>query len=240
MKNKKVLALLTTFAVTALPVVTLVGTDVSADTTFSPNGLGATSDGTIIFEPNTTPVNPVNPDDDDPYVPDDNPVNPDDTNPLKIAYVSTLDFGTQAISSENKVYTANKVTLTNQLDSTTTKEINPAVTISDGRGTGAGWKLQVKQNSAFTNASSDTLEGAQLTLEKSGIYSNQSNTSVAPTGVASVDVNTSNANVLTAAANTGQGVWQEEMVGKLAVAGNTAKEGTYSTTLTWTLTDTPS
>ncbi|MBC1579150.1 WxL domain-containing protein [Listeria seeligeri] len=240
MKNKKVLALLTTFAVTALPVVTLVGTDVSADTTFSPNGLGATSDGTIIFEPNTTPVNPVNPDDDDPYVPDDNPVNPDDTNPLKIAYVSTLDFGTQAISSENKVYTANKVTLTNQLDSTTTKEINPAVTISDGRGTGAGWKLQVKQNSAFTNASSDTLEGAQLTLEKSGIYSNQSNTSVAPTGVASVDVNTSNANVLTAAANTGQGVWQEEMVAKLAVAGNTAKEGTYSTTLTWTLTDTPS
>ncbi|WP_271004584.1 WxL domain-containing protein [Listeria seeligeri] len=240
MKNKKVLALLTTFAVTALPVVTLLGTDVSAATTFNSNGLGATSDGTIIFEPNTTPVNPVNPDDDDPYTPDDNPVNPDDTNPLKIAYVSTLDFGTQAISSENKVYTANKVNLTNQLDNTTTKEINPAVTISDGRGTGAGWKLQVKQNSAFTNDSSDTLEGAQLTLEKSGIYSNQSNTSVAPTGAASVDVNTSNANVLTAAANTGQGVWQEEMVAKLAVAGNTAKEGTYSTTLTWTLTDTPS
>ncbi|MBF2595393.1 WxL domain-containing protein [Listeria welshimeri] len=240
MKNKKVLALLTTFAVTALPVVTLVGTDVSAHTTLSPKRFPATSERTIIIEPNTTPVNPVNPDDDDPYVPDDNPVNPDDTNPLKIAYVSTLDFGTQAISSENKVYTANKVTLTNQLDSTTTKEINPAVTISDGRGTGAGWKLQVKQNSAFTNASSDTLEGAQLTLEKSGIYSNQSNTSVAPTGVASVDVNTSNANVLTSAANTGQGVWQEEMVGKLAVAGNTAKEGTYSTTLTWTLTDTPS
>ncbi|MBC1814384.1 WxL domain-containing protein, partial [Listeria booriae] len=195
--NKKVLALLTTFAVTALPVVTLLGTDVSAATTFNSNGLGATSDGTIIFEPNTTPVNPVNPDDDDPYTPDDNPVNPDDTNPLKIAYVSTLDFGTQAISSENKVYTANKVTLTNQLDNTTTKEINPAVTISDGRGTGAGWKLQVKQNSAFTNASSDTLEGAQLTLEKSGIYTNQSNTSVPPTGAASVDVNTSNANVLT-------------------------------------------
>lgn len=55
-----------------------------------------------------------------------------------------------------------------------------------------------------------------------------------------MDVNTSNANVLTAAEDSGQGVWQEEMVAKLAVAGNTAKEGTYSTTLTWTLTDTPS
>lgn len=225
MKNKKVLALLTTFAVTAIPVVTLLGTDVSADTTYDSNGLGATSDGTIIFEPNTTPVNPVN---------------PDDTNPLKIAYVSTLDFDTQAISSENKVYTANKVTLTNQLDSTT-KEINPAVTIADGRGTGAGWNLQVKQNNAFTNtAGTDTLEGAELTLEKSSIYSNKSNASVAPIGEDSVDVNTSNANVLTAAEDSGQGVWQEEMVAKLAVAGNTAKEGTYSTTLTWTLTDTPS
>ncbi|EFS01576.1 cell surface protein [Listeria seeligeri FSL N1-067] len=225
MKNKKVLALLTTFAVTALPVVTLLGTDVSADTTYDSNGLGATSDGTIVFEPNTTPVNPVN---------------PDDTNPLKIAYVSTLDFDTQAISSENKVYTANKVTLTNQLDSTT-KEINPAVTIADGRGTGAGWNLQVKQNNAFTNtAGTDTLEGAELTLEKSSIYSNKSNASVAPIGEDSVDVNTSNANVLTAAEDSGQGVWQEEMVAKLAVAGNTAKEGTYSTTLTWTLTDTPS
>ncbi|MBM5694371.1 WxL domain-containing protein [Listeria seeligeri] len=240
MKNKKVLALLTTFAVTAIPVVTLLGTDVSADTTYDSNGLGATSDGTIVFEPNTTPVNPVNPDDDDPYVPEDGPVNPDDTNPLKIAYVSTLDFDTQVISSENKVYTANKVTLTNQLDSTT-KEINPAVTIADGRGTGAGWNLQVKQNNAFTNtAGTDTLEGAELTLEKSSIYSNKSNASVAPIGEDSVDVNTSNANVLTAAEDSGQGVWQEEMVAKLAVAGNTAKEGTYSTTLTWTLTDTPS
>ncbi|WP_228478979.1 WxL domain-containing protein [Listeria seeligeri] len=97
------------------------------------------------------------------------------------------------------------------------------------------------QNNAFTNtAGTDTLEGAELTLEKSSIYSNKSNASVAPIGEDSVDVNTSNANVLTAAEDSGQGVWQEEMVAKLAVAGNTAKEGTYSTTLTWTLTDTPS
>ncbi|WP_239256756.1 WxL domain-containing protein [Listeria ilorinensis] len=239
MKNKKTLKLLTAFAVTALPVVTLIGTDVSAaedDTTYADNGLSATSKGTITFTPNTDPVNPVNPDDDDPYTPDDTPVNPSTDDALRIAYVSKLDFGSQKISSEDQTYTANKVTMTNQ-KTNTTKEINPAVTISDGRGTGAGWKLQVKQSGAFSNGS-DTLENATLTLEKSSIYSNKSNAATAPVG-GNVSVNTNNATVMTAAASSGYGTWQEEFKASLNVKGNTAKEGTYKTNLVWTLSDTP-
>ncbi|EKT6042412.1 WxL domain-containing protein [Listeria monocytogenes] len=246
MKKKKVLTLLTTFAVTALPVVTLLGTDVSAapadrQTDYSTNGLGATSEGWINFTPNTDPVDPIDPDGgDDPYVPDDTPVNPDDTNPLKIVYVSTLDFDTQSISSEEQVYTANKVTTTSQVDGTT-KEMNPAVTISDGRGTGAGWTLQVQQDSEFTDAASgDTLEGADLVLNQTDVYTNTANNAVAPTGSTAIDVNTTgNTNVLTAAVDAGQGTWQEEFEAQLTVAGNTAQEGNYSTSLTWTLLDAP-
>ncbi|WP_099223831.1 WxL domain-containing protein [Listeria costaricensis] len=240
MKMKKTLTVLTAFAVTALPVITLVGTDVSAANTTYGDGT-ATSNGTITFTPNTSPVNPVDPDNDDPYTPDDNPVNPDVEDALKIAYVSSLDFDTNQINTTDHTYPAKQVKMTNN-ETGEIKYTDPAVTVSDGRGTGAGWKLKVKLGGEFTQTgtNADTLEGAQLTLASTKVYSNKSNEGkTTPVAAQSLTLTTADQPMLTAATNTGLGTWQEEFSANLNVKANTAKEGTYTNTLVWTLADTP-
>lgn len=75
------------------------------------------------------PVGPI-----DPIDPDDNPPSNDptgNTGDLRIDYMSKIDFGKQTISGKTETYTAQKPALTTE------------VQVSDLRGTGAGWNLQV-------------------------------------------------------------------------------------------------
>lgn len=115
--------------------------------------------------------------------------------------------------------------------------------VSDLRGTGASWNLQVNydsENSGFQTQSGQTLKGAQLTLPVGTLKTVENNQSAAPT-TSTVVVNTDAQNIMTSDANTGLGTWADQMntseVSLQVPSGNLA--GDYTATLEWTLTDAP-
>jgi hypothetical protein len=177
---------------------------------------------------NNDPSDPiVDPDDDN--GPSNDPTG--NTGNLRLDYVSNIDFGTQTISSTNKTYTAQK------------PNKSVLAQITDLRGTGAGWVLQVNYDTdkSFTDGEK-TLKGAVLNLPAGEAATTADNVSSAqaPTTNA-VSINDSAQTIMTAATNQGLGVWGDKMdptsVTLDVPAGNLA--GNYTATLVWTLTDAP-
>ncbi|MFC6261393.1 WxL domain-containing protein [Levilactobacillus fujinensis] len=109
-------------------------------------------------------------------------------------------------------------------------------------GLASGWNVQLK-NTPFTNAAGDTLGGAQLTLGTPEVAAaNTGNPSTAPVGTNSpLNGNGTSQIVLAAAAKGGLGVWNSEYslgnINLTVPAGQVG--GTYTSTLTWQLSDTP-
>ncbi|MGX7172598.1 WxL domain-containing protein [Enterococcus ratti] len=175
------------------------------------------------------PVGPI-----DPVDPDDDPNSNDptgNTGVLRIDYISNIDFGKQTISGSTQTYAAQKPALRTEAQ------------VSDLRGTGASWNLQVNydsENSGFQTQSGQTLKGAQLTLPVGTLKTVENNQSAAPT-TSTVVVNTDAQNIMTSDANTGLGTWADQMntseVSLQVPSGNLA--GDYTATLEWTLTDAP-
>jgi len=206
----------------------LIGGIVSSATVFSlvspsfaATANGATSTGHIqlITGAPTTSVDPIYPN-----TPDGSTGN---IGPLTIDNVSPLEFGSYEVSGQNITATA-----------TTT---NPNAQVTDARGTGAGWTLQVS-SSPFTDGSK-TLNGAILNLPTGTAQTVPGNVSAAPQmNAVSLDTSAGTAiNLITAQANQGMGTWVDLMDNsqiKLTVpSGNLA--GDYTATLTWTLVDAP-
>lgn len=221
MMKKNKLAVLGLSAVLGLNLgITSVLADESGDT----GTKSATSKSNITLTASGDDSDPVAP-----IVPDD-PSNPTgQTGPLTIDNASTLNFGTQEISSKEEVYT--------------TTTVNPNVQVSDHRGTGAGWTLQVSL-SKFTTSANKELKGAVLTLPAGEMKTTDDNVSAPATAsvvTLNADGTATNATVMSAAANQGMGTWADsfDQSGvKLTVpAGNLA--GAYSSTLTWSLVDAP-
>lgn len=106
----------------------------------------------------------------------------------------------------------------------------------------SGWNVQVK-NTAFTNTTGDTLKGAVLSLGEPDVAAaNTDNPSTAPTAAAfKLDGTGTNAVVYSAAAKGGLGIWDANYglaeVTLAVPAGQLG--GTYSSTMTWQLNDTP-
>lgn len=174
------------------------------------------------------PVGPI-----DPIDPDDNPPSNDptgNTGDLRIDYMSKIDFRKQTISGKTETYTAQKPALTTE------------VQVSDLRGTGAGWNLQVNYDAEKPGFTSEdkTLSGAELTLPVGTPETVEDNSSAAPT-TSKVVVNNDAQNIMSAAANTGLGTWADEMepgnVTLKVPSGNLV--GDYTATLVWTLSDAP-
>ena len=174
------------------------------------------------------PVGPI-----DPIDPDDNPPSNDptgNTGDLRIDYMSKIDFGKQTISGKTETYTAEKPALTTE------------VQVSDLRGTGAGWNLQVSYDTEKPGFTSEdkTLNGAELTLPVGTPETAEDNSSAAP-ATSKVVVNNDAQNIMSAAANTGLGTWADEMepgnVTLKVPSGNLV--GDYTATLVWTLSDAP-
>ncbi|WP_203579094.1 WxL domain-containing protein [Listeria monocytogenes] len=146
-----------------------------------------------------------------------------------------------------------------------TKKVTPYAQISDVRGTNTGWTLSVT-GSAFKDSSTPakTIPGAELTIPKSTV-SSATSTAQAPTGYVSVTISmTGGAAVPVMAAkdmqtatptnfndDQGMGTWTDSFGSQAVSATDTSKpklsipknvvvaDGTYQSTLTWTLSDTP-
>lgn len=179
------------------------------------------------------PDNPVGPI--DPIDPDDTPDNSNDTTGntgiLCIDYISNIDFGTQTISGKLETYQA-----------VAPKSLTEAQ-VSDLRGTGAGWHLQVNYDTekpGFTTANNQALKGAELTLPTGTTKSTEDNQSTAPTAN-TVTVGNEAQNIMDATSMSGLGTWADEMstqsVTLKVPSGNV--QGDYTATLVWTLTDAP-
>lgn len=110
-------------------------------------------------------------------------------------------------------------------------------------GLASGWNVQLK-NSTFTDTTGDTLSGAVLALSSADVAAaNTGNPSAAPISSSDSSLNGSGTNqiILSAAAKGGLGVWTSEYpltdINLSVPAGQVS--GTYSSTLTWQLSDTP-
>ncbi|EHF6199693.1 WxL domain-containing protein [Listeria monocytogenes] len=146
-----------------------------------------------------------------------------------------------------------------------TKKVTPYAQISDVRGTNTGWTLSVT-GSDFKDSSTPAkmIPGAELTIPKSTV-SSATSTAQAPTGYDSVTISmTGGAAVPVMAAkdmqtatptnfndDQGMGTWTDSFGSQAVSATDTSKpklsipknvvvaDGTYQSTLTWTLSDTP-
>ncbi|RAP73687.1 WxL domain-containing protein [Paenibacillus montanisoli] len=167
----------------------------------------------------TTPVDPIYPN-----VPDGSTGN---IGALTIDNITSLEFGSWQVSN---------TTLT--VASTIS---NPNTQVTDVRGTGAGWKLQVA-SSTFASGG-NTLKGASIYLPAGTAQTISGNTSTAPVlNAVTLDTTAGTAvDLMSAEAGSGMGTWADLMDPtqiKLTIpAGNLA--GNYTATLTWTLVDAP-
>lgn len=195
--------------------------------TGSDDGLGATSHGHITITPGDDTAGPTNP-----IIPSEPGGETGNEGSLTIDNVSPLRFDTHQLESGAVEYT------------TITK--NPNVQITDKRGTGAGWTLQVV-TSPFKDQTDGTkiLKGAIVTLPIGEVESNAGNVSPAPelrevqlgTDSETTDLQT----LMRADVNTGLGTWVNKFdpsnVKIYVPSGNLA--GDYVSTLTWSLVDAP-
>ncbi|MBO0459786.1 WxL domain-containing protein [Enterococcus hulanensis] len=233
------------------------------------NGGVYNSNGAIEFTPNTDPTNPVDPTDPtDPVQPID-PTDPEGpetgTNgPLSIDFASSLDFGKQKITSEDKVYLASAQPYQKLgEDGKPTGDIlygPDYVQVTDNRGTEAGWSLTVAQEKQFTGTADHELTGAAITLKGANVQTASESTKPTPNDSDLTLVPGEVSPVMSAQAGQGAGTYLNDWGTKddlsvvqedgkdvtktsniqLAVPGATTKYAEkYSTKLVWTLTDVP-
>lgn len=129
--------------------------------TGSPDGKGATSHGHITITPGDGTTGPTAP-----IEPSEPGGETGNVGSLTIDYVSPLEFDSHPLASGSVEYT------------TTTQ--NPNVQVTDTRGTGAGWTLQVS-TSPFIDQTDNTkiLKGAVVSLPSGTAVTNPGNVSPA-------------------------------------------------------------
>lgn len=143
---------------------------------------------------------------------------------IELISVTDFDFGTHTISGTKETY---------QLSTNTTK-----TTISDLRGTGAGWTLDAKI-SEFKTADSTpkTLRGAAFNLPQ-GVLTSDNPAALPPTANA-LTLNTELQTIITAGTDTGMGQWEQDYAQASLVVPSGNHAGKYQADLEWILTATP-
>jgi hypothetical protein len=169
----------------------------------APDSLNQSGTVTIEGSQVTDPVDPENP---------EKVVNPGDSpstkGPLRIDFVSVLDFGESKISKGKRNYNA----LAQQFFDDTGPR-GSYIQITDQQADSSGWTLQVKQETQFNNPilqdkEKQELKGAVLSLDKG--WANSSGTSEAPNVTReTIALNSigSAYEVATARTGSGKGVW---------------------------------
>lgn len=223
------------------------------------------SKGIVEFEPGdepTSPVDPENPDPQTPVIPStpdpEFPVNPGTPGPLSIDYASHLSFGHNKITNKDMIYYADAQGFSG--GAIAGEYRGNYVQVTDKRGTLTGWTLTVKQDGQFSSESAKKakeLKGAEIRLTNS-VAETVATDAELPTVVDAVlDPSGSEQLIMSAADGQGDLTWVDrfgeaeamEVEGKvvqknkavtLSLPGATSKEAVkYTTSLIWTLTDTP-
>ncbi|MBO0473882.1 WxL domain surface protein [Enterococcus sp. DIV0840] len=206
------------------------------------------TDATITFEAGddevTPPVDPENPDPEIPVDPID-PPGPGTGGALSIDYGSKFKFGTQKISTTDKIYYAAPDEMSDGSKKPT------YVQVTDKRGTLEGWKLSLSQPEQFKTSTGEELVGAQLKFTK-GEAASIIDEKYAPTNVSSEIIMTpgeSNLLAVNAEKGTGVGTWvyrfgsnvdENADAVQLSVPGKSVKLAQqYSAKLVWSLENTP-
>lgn len=214
------------------------------------------TDAQIIFKENndlvdvvdpidpSAPVNPIDP------IDPSAPVEPGTPGPLSLDFASSLNFGTQKISSMDKTYFAAAQKLKNQAGEETEKP--NYVQLTDNRGTLAGWTLSVKQDGQFKTTDGKVLTGAKITFMNAQ-QASVSDSTEPSTLVEEFDLTADGTgavnNVFAAKKNEGAGTRiyrfgddsSKNSSIKLDVPGKTTKlkDAPYKTKIVWTLSDIP-
>lgn len=142
---------------------------------------------------------------------------------LKLTAVPDLDFGTKEITDQ-------ALTMDQTADGT--------VSVSDSRGTGAGYTVDVALTTPFTSGT-HTLAGSTLTLKNAnGTSQNNDGKTVSDTKDA-VLTDTSAKNIITAAKDQGMGNWDYNISKSTLNVLSGAYAGKYEGELTWTLKASP-
>lgn len=213
------------------------------------------TEGKIVFEESTEPVNPVDPLDPtkpvDPVNPIDpeKPVTPGTGGPLSLDYASSFNFGTQQIIAEDKNYAANVQVVKDQTDDKTESNRPLYAQVTDNRGGAQGWTLSVKQTSQFMTEGKVELEGAEIIFNNGAVSTMaDKNQAVAVAGKIVLPVNGETTKVMSAKAGQGAGTSvyrlgdeaQMAEAVQLHVPGKTTKnKEAYTTSLTWVLSTVP-
>lgn len=224
------------------------------------------TDAQVKFKPSEGPVKPVDPTDPEKPVDPTDPVDPEKpidlgTNgPLSLDYASSLNFGENEISTQNKVYNASAQLITGVSEDgkQEVKHVPLYAQVTDNRGTLAGWNLSVKQNGQLkASSNSSELQGAEISFKD--VWVNSVSQSKEPSDVKksfTLNPNGEIQKVTASSKNEGGGTWvtafgKEENIKdeenrtvtesvQLSVPGKSEKlSDTYATTLTWILTDEP-
>ena len=151
---------------------------------------------------------------------------------LSLVQVATFDFGLQNISSSAADYTAT--------------DVDDDIQVSDLRGNGKGWDLNVSLSGFVNTDNGKELNGAYVTLSGTEIAGVNGTIGTAPTststGTLKIDSDSSELPIFVADEDAGMGVWgitTELTDATLTVLAGTAYAGAYEANLTWTLQTTP-
>jgi surface protein len=197
------------------------------------------------------PVDPVDPLDPEVEVdPENKPDLPEDQGLLSIDFVSSFNFGSQAISIHDQTYYAQSQRLLDKDGTVNENEIRPNyVQISDRRPESErkGWELAVTQKEQFKGKENQKLNGASLSLSNQQVVSAQGGTAPEPQPVQTL-IPRNRQTLLIAQGSEGIGTWiyrfgdantAEESVSLNVPKGANPEATRYSTTLTWELSAVP-
>lgn len=185
--------------------------------------------GRVGFTPGNDRTPPISPGPDSPGVtvpplwPEGVTPPPGTSGPLSIDYVSSLDFGINNISTQDRTYYAKS-----QKYKGLSLETPHYIQVTDNRGTLAGWSLKVVAVSQFyqeeKNAKHPILEGAMLSLKNPETLSNNKDVSPKAQEVFHL-VPKKETVVATAEKGAGAGTWIIRWGDKLAEQSTLDKNG---------------
>lgn len=131
---------------------------------------------------------------------------PSTTGDLRLDFVSSFHFGANKISDKDETYYGNA-----QLFFGATEPRGSFVQVSDYRGTGAGWTLQLRQETQFRNEATTNkeLKGAVISLDNSWINSTRDKKEAPSVSkdVIKIDSIGETYNLAEASTGKGQGTW---------------------------------